>query len=428
MRFRIICYGRHGRVLCRYFHILMPVAYILVQTQTKQWGEQRVNRCKRWGITILTIAVWGSLLGAPPSMAREGTAEIDIAPGAVAAVCVDATSGRVLYEKNADNEMLIASLTKIMTAIVAIENGKLNQLVTVGPRAVGVEGSSIYLKQNEKIPLITLLYGLMLRSGNDAAVAIAEHIGGSVEGFVYLMNQKAAYLGLEHTHFANPHGLDAEGHYSSARDLAVLASYALKNPTFQEVVKTEVITVPWPGEKWNRKFYNKNKMLRLYKWADGVKTGFTKKARRTLVASATKEGRQLVTVTLNDGDDWRDSISMLEYGFNQYDLEPILPKGQVISKQAVVTKEDRQFDVVTGTSFSYPLTDQEKGQVVVEPLISFPLPLVEHDQQQVGSARIFLREEQIGAVPLVVKFRPEPSVYHRFKEWFGILVWQGERR
>ncbi|MFC7442174.1 D-alanyl-D-alanine carboxypeptidase family protein [Laceyella putida] len=387
-----------------------------------------MNRVKQWGIIALIVAVGGTMLFGQPSMAQEGTSDIDVAPGAQAAICADATSGRVLYGKNVDDEMLIASLTKIMTAIVAIESGKLDELVTVGPRAVGVEGSSIYLKQGEKIPLITLLYGLMLRSGNDAAVAIAEHIGGSVEGFVYLMNRKAEYMGLEHTHFANPHGLDAEGHYSSARDLAVLTSYALKNPTFQEIVKTEVKTVPWPGEKWNRKFYNKNKMLRLYKWADGVKTGYTKKARRTLVASATKEGHQLVTVTLNDGDDWRDSMNMLEYGFQQYDLVPILQKGQVVSKRAVQSKEDKLFDVIAGTSFSFPLTDQEKGQVVVEPIISFPLKLVRHDQQQVGSARIFLREEQIGAIPLVVKFRSEPSVFRRFKDWLGLMVWQGERR
>ncbi|MGA8941163.1 MAG: D-alanyl-D-alanine carboxypeptidase, partial [Thermoactinomyces sp.] len=143
--------------------------------------------------------------------------EEDLAPGAKAAILFDASSGRILYEKNADNPMLIASLTKIMTAIVAIENGDLNERVTISPNAEGVEGSSIYLKAGEKVPLGTLLYGLMLRSGNDAATAIAEHIGGSVEGFVYLMNEKAAYLGLEHTHFANPHGLDHSEHYSSAK-------------------------------------------------------------------------------------------------------------------------------------------------------------------------------------------------------------------
>ncbi|MGX9705892.1 D-alanyl-D-alanine carboxypeptidase family protein [Laceyella tengchongensis] len=381
-------------------------------------------KLKRWG-AVLIVAIWGWMVGGQPVMAQE---PIDIAPSAQAAICVDTASGRVLFEKNADREMLIASLTKIMTAIVAIENGKLDELVTVGPRAVGVEGSSIYLKQGEKIPLRTLLYGLMLRSGNDAAVAIAEHVGGSIEGFVYMMNEKAEYLGLSHTHFVNPHGLDAEGHYSSARDLAVLTSYALQNSVFQEIVKTEVKTVPWPGEKWHRKFYNKNKMLRLYKWADGVKTGFTKKARRTLVSSATKDGHQLVTVTLNDGDDWRDSMSMLEYGFQHYDLVPILRKGQVISKEAHLMAEEKRFDIIAGASFSYPLTDQEKGQVVVEPVISFPLKMVKHNHQQVGSARIFLREEQIGAIPLVVKLRPEPSIIHEMKEWIGLMVWQGAER
>jgi D-alanyl-D-alanine carboxypeptidase len=346
----------------------------------------------------------------------------DLAPGAKAAILFDATSGRVLYEKNADNEMLIASLTKIMTAILAIENGKMDELVTVGPHAVGVDGSSIYLKQGEKIPLGTLVYGLMLRSGNDAAIAIAEHIGGSVEGFVYMMNEKLAYLGLEHTHFANPHGLDQSGHYSSAKDLAVLTAYALKNPIFQQIVKTEVKTVPWPGEKWQRKFYNKNKMLRFYKWADGVKTGFTKKARRTLVSSATKEGHQLITVTLNDGDDWRDSMMMLEYGFTHYDLVPVLTKGQDLFGKSYQTEEQQTFSVVSGIPFNYPLNEEEKKEISVEPIISYPLHLVTRNHMQVGNARIFLKDQLIGSVPLVVKFDKEPTVWSQFQELLGLVL------
>nr|WP_246333982.1 D-alanyl-D-alanine carboxypeptidase family protein [Thermoactinomyces mirandus] len=350
--------------------------------------------------------------------------EQDLAPGAKAAILFDASSGRVLYEKNADNPMLIASLTKIMTAIVAIENGDLNERVTVSPNAEGVEGSSIYLKAGEKIPLHTLLYGLMLRSGNDAATAIAEHIGGSVEGFVYLMNEKAAYLGLEHTHFANPHGLDHPEHYSSAKDLAILTAYALKNPVFQEIVKTEVKTVYWPGEKWKRKFYNKNKMLRFYKWADGVKTGFTKKARRTLVSSATKDGHQLITVTLNDGDDWKDSMVMLEYGFNHYDLVSVLKKGQVISNKTYQNEDKEKFQVVAGAAFVYPLSDEEKKQITVQPLVSYPLRLVTQDHMQIGSARIYLDQQLIGSIPLEVKMEAESSVMMWWKQLFSLIVWK----
>ncbi|MBA4495651.1 D-alanyl-D-alanine carboxypeptidase family protein [Paenactinomyces guangxiensis] len=348
----------------------------------------------------------------------------DLAEGAQSAILMDAVSGRVLYEKEADKEMLIASLTKIMTAIVAIENGKMDELVTVGPNAVGVEGSSIYLKLGERVPLSTLLYGLMLRSGNDAAVAIAEYIGGSVEGFAYMMNEKAEYLGLQHTHFVNPHGLDAKNHYSSARDLAILTAYAMKNPIFREIVKTEVKVVSWPGEKWHRKFYNKNKMLRFYQWADGVKTGYTKKAKRTLVSSASKEGTQLITVTLNDGDDWRDSMMMLEYGFQHYDLVPVLKKGQVISRTAYENEDHKRLQVVTGSSFQYSLTEEEKREITVEPVISYPLKLAQRERMQVGTARIFLNKELIGSIPLITRYANEPSVLSSWKQVLTVVIGQ----
>jgi len=381
---------------------------------------------KRLLIWILGLALIMNAMLLPPTGWAETEEPPDLAPNARAAILMDATSGRVLYGKNVDQEMLIASLTKIMTAIIAIEQGDLDELVTVGPNAVGVEGSSIYLKLGEKVPLATLLYGLMLRSGNDAAVAIAEHIGGSVEGFVYLMNEKAEYLGLEHTHFANPHGLDQKGHYSSARDLATLTAYALKNPTFQEIVKTEVKVVPWPGEKWHRKFYNKNKMLRLYQWADGVKTGFTKRARRTLVSSASKEGAQLVTVTLNDGDDWKESMMMLEYGFKHYDLVPVLEKGQVIIRKPIKTEDEKEFHVVAGAPFQYSLTDEEKKKVVVEPVITVPSKLVRHANMQVGNARIYIDGEWIGSVPLVTAERKKPSVMRRFRQFLGFVSGRGD--
>jgi D-alanyl-D-alanine carboxypeptidase (penicillin-binding protein 5/6) len=373
----------------------------------------------RIGILLLIILFIG-----PIGINQAWAAPEDLAPGAKAAILYDATSGRILYQKNADDEMLIASLTKIMTAILAIENGKMNELVTVSPNAVGVEGSSIYLKQGEKIPLSTLLYGLMLRSGNDAAVAIAEHIGGSLEGFVYMMNEKAAYLGMVHTHFVNPHGLDIPGHYSSANDLAILTAYALKNPTFQQIVKTEVKTVPWPGERWHRKFYNKNKMLRFYRWADGVKTGFTKKARRTLVSSATKDGHQLITVTLNDGDDWKDSMNMLEYGFTHFDLLPVLVKGQDLLKKEYKTEDDQNFRIVSGITYKYPLTEEEEKKITVEPIISYPLKLVEQNHMQVGTARIFLDDQLIGSAPLIVHYTKEPTVWNRWKDMMGYVLFK----
>lgn len=277
---------------------------------------------------------------------------------AQAAALIDVTSGRMLYSKNGDERMRIASLTKIMTAIVAIEQGNLKDSVKVSKNSFAKEGSSLFLKLGEEMSLENLLYGLMLRSGNDAASAIAEHVGGSEEGFVLMMNEKAMALGLSDTHFMNPHGLDHDEHYSTAHDVAKLTAYALKNPTFREIVKTPVKRAPNPNEKWDYKWDNKNKMLRFYEGADGVKTGYTKKALRCLVSSATRNGQQIAAVTLNDGNDWNDHSNLLDYGFAHYPLTQLTVKGQKI----------QGYSLVTGTSFEYALAKGE-GERVVKKLV-----------------------------------------------------------
>lgn len=271
---------------------------------------------------------------------------------AQAASLIDVSSGRILYSSSGDQELPIASLTKIMTAIVAIEHGKPGDLVKVSRNAYGKEGSSIYLRLGEEMSLENMLYGLMLRSGNDAATAIAEHVGGSEEGFVYLMNQKAKLLGLEHTQFKNPHGLDAKGHYSSANDLAKLTAYALHNPLFKEIVKTPSRKAPNPNDPWDYRWDNKNKMLRFYEGADGVKTGYTKTARRCLVSSATRGGQQLVAVTINDGDDWNDHRKLLDFGFARFPLQTLVEEGQAVKT-----------GLTAGRGFRYPLTDSEKREI-----------------------------------------------------------------
>jgi D-alanyl-D-alanine carboxypeptidase len=229
---------------------------------------------------------------------------------------MDVNSERIIYEHNGGKKMRIASLTKIMTAIVAIEHGKLEETVTVGRNAFAKEGSSLYLKLGEQMSLEHLIYGLMLRSGNDAAVAIAEHVGGSLDGFVYMMNEKATWIGMSASHFANPHGLDdSDEHYSTSNDMAKLTRYALQNEVFREIVKSKWKQVENPHEAWDYRWYNKNKLLALYPGADGVKTGYTKKAKRCLVSSATRESRQLVVVTLNDPTDWVDHMRLFDHGF-----------------------------------------------------------------------------------------------------------------
>ncbi|MNZ82300.1 D-alanyl-D-alanine carboxypeptidase DacB precursor [compost metagenome] len=295
-------------------------------------------------LTLIVQTSWLAAVQAAPEPVRTN---------AKASALIDVKSGRLLYSDNGDTSMRIASLTKIMTAIVAIEHGHLTDMVKTSKRAVGKEGSSIYLQLGEEMSLLNMLYGLMLRSGNDAATAIAEHVGGSEEGFVYLMNEKAAFLDLKQTQFKNPHGLDEEGHYSSANDLAKLTAYALKNEIFAEIVKTRVKKVPNPHDNWDYSYTNKNKMLAMYEGADGVKTGYTKKALRCLVSSATKEGQQLAAVTINDGDDWQDHRRMLDWGFEHYPLKQIAAKGQAIAG----------YPYVIGQAFQYPLEKDETGKL-----------------------------------------------------------------
>ncbi|RWZ60893.1 D-alanyl-D-alanine carboxypeptidase [Halobacillus fulvus] len=253
-----------------------------------------------------------------------GKANADFSVSAEHAVLMDSKSGRVLYEKEAYESSLIASTTKIMTAIIAIESGMLKDKVKVSSQAVHTEGSSIYLTEDEKMPLEDLVYGLMLRSGNDSAVAIAEHVGGSLDGFVYLMNEKANWLGMNHSHFENPHGLDGERHYSSAYDLGLLMAYAMKNKTFREVTGSEMFRSDHREYAW----MNKNKLLtKYYEPTNGGKTGFTKKAGRTLVSSAERDGMELIAVTLNAPDDWNDHQRMYEWGFDNFETVELQKKG-----------------------------------------------------------------------------------------------------
>jgi len=308
---------------------------------------------------------------------------------AEAAALIDVESGRLLYSHNGDKRMRIASLTKIMTAIVAIESGDLSDIVKTSRRAAGKEGSSIYLRVGEEMSLHNLLYGLMLRSGNDAAVAIAEHVGGSEEGFVHLMNEKARELGLENTHFMNPHGLDHDDHYSSANDLAKLTAYALRNPVFREIVKTRVKKVPNPYAEWDHIWINKNKMLRLYEGADGVKTGYTKLAHRCLVSSATRNGQQLAVVTLNDGDDWADHRRLLDWGFQHYPLQTIVEEGRKIAG----------YRLAAGRAFRYPLAEGERERITTH-LHVRPQEDVRTQLGDVGQLEFRMDGERIGAVPL----------------------------
>ncbi len=253
---------------------------------------------------------------------------------AKAAVLLDAADGRVLYEKNALSRLPMASTTKIMTALVALDLAPLDTVITVPKSAVGVEGSSVYLTAGERLTLHELLYAVLLSSANDAAAAVAIALGGSVEGFADMMNDCAERLGLSNTHFVNPHGLDADGHYTSALDLARLTAHALGDPEFRSIVSTYKHEISGPSGK--RLLVNHNKLLKSYDGCIGVKTGYTKRTGRCLVSAAERDGLTLVAVTLAAPDDWRDHAALLDYGFAYYARFSLAKRGQELGAMSVV--------------------------------------------------------------------------------------------
>ena len=273
---------------------------------------------------------------------------------AAGAVLMDAESGRVLYGHNAHKPRLIASTTKLMTALVAVERAvDLDETVTVKGEWLGSEGSSIYLRAGEEITLRGLLYGLLLQSGNDAAMVIACHTAGSVEEFVELMNRRAAELGMKDSSFANPSGLDHENHYSTPYDMALLARACLDNSTVAELCATKSITVG------TRTFVNHNKLLWRCEGCVGMKTGFTEKAGRTLVSAAVRDGQTLICVTLNDGDDWNDHCKLMDYGFQTYPRQGLCKKGETLGAVAVRGSLIPSVAAVAADEVGYPLKEGE---------------------------------------------------------------------
>ncbi|RHW41203.1 D-alanyl-D-alanine carboxypeptidase [Neobacillus notoginsengisoli] len=308
--------------------------------------------------SILWLLSLALIMGAVPAKASS-----NLSVSGRAAVLMEQKTGRVLFEKQAHTPMRIASITKIMTAILAIESGKMEKEVLVTERAVRTEGSSIYLKPGEKIKLKDLVYGLMLRSGNDAAAAIAEYVGGSEEGFAFLMNQKAAEIGMLNTYFSNPHGLDnKEKHFSTAYDMALLTRYAMGNDEYKKIAGTKVHHFPDPEENWDREWRNKNRLLSMYRFCTGGKTGYTKRAKRTLVTTAKKGDMELIAVTLNAPDDWNDHIQLFESGFASFRMAEILPKGKLDFQKQPYKDGELYID----SPVLYPVTSGEESKLTID--------------------------------------------------------------
>ena len=324
------------------------------------------------------------------------------------AILMDAASGRVIYEKSADSRSLIASTTKIMTALVVCEQCNVLDRMKIPKDAVGIEGSSIYLKEGEVLTVQELLYGLMLHSGNDAATALAIYCGGTVEGFAELMNDKAHFLGLEDTHFANPHGLDSDQNYSTARDLAKLAAYAMENPIFAQTVAAKTVRIG------DRALRNHNKLLWQVEGVDGVKTGFTKAAGRLLVSSAVRDGRRLIAVTINDGNDWADHKKLLEDGFSRYESCQIVRKGDILGRISVMGGQEAWVEVIAAEDFSYPLASDEKPHVLLPPGFAYA-PVVQ--DQEAGFAYICLGDKTVGKVKICYADTVEQFVPKKKSFW-----------
>lgn len=294
---------------------------------------------------------------------------------AQSAILIEKTSGRVLYSKNPNERLPMASTTKIMTAICAIENGNMDKVIEISSSAAGVEGSSMYLEKGEKMTMRELLYGLMLSSGNDAAVAIAEDVSGSCEEFAKLMNKKAEEIGLENTHFTNPNGLPDEQHYSTAKDMAVLTAYALTNSEFSKIVSTKSYKIEGDGKAYPRVLSNHNKLLSMYKGCVGVKTGFTKAAGRCLVSAAQRDGMTLVAVTLNAPNDWSDHASVFDFGFDNYKYTPLALKEEPVSSVEIVGSYADVIPTYPERDVYYPLREGEKVvcETEIYPEISAPV-------------------------------------------------------
>ena len=340
------------------------------------------------------------------------------AVSARSAVLMDAQTERIIYEKLPDQQSLIASTTKIMTALVVCEQCNVLDRMEIPGEAVGIEGSSMYLKEGEVLTVQELLYGLMLRSGNDAAVALAIYCGGTVEGFAELMNDKARHLGLTNTHFVNPNGLDAPGHYSSARDLAVLAAYAMDNPIFRQTVSTKTVTI---GE---RVLQNHNKLLWQVDGADGVKTGYTRAAGRILVSSATRNGRRLVAVTIHAPDDWRDHKTLLESGFEKYHLKNLILSGQCLGFAEVAGGQNPTVELLACEDFVYPLAETEEVEIVLPTPGFVYAPVAEG--QDAGAAHIYLGNALIGKVDLCYGETVEQEVIPERSLWEKIFGGKAE--
>ena len=317
-----------------------------------------------------------------------------ISTGASSAILIDGESGRVLYEQNAHEMRYIASITKLMTALVAMESGhSLDEVVSIKKEYTGAEGSSMYLREGEELTLEALMYGLLLASGNDAALAVAGYCGGSVGEFVARMNRRAVLLGMENTRFVNPSGLTEEGHMSTAADMAKLAAACMKNETIAKMVGTRTITIA------GRTFTNHNKLLWRYEGCIGMKTGYTERSGRTLISCAERNGQRLIAVTLNDANDWADHTAMLDHGFASYTRTRLCGAGECFARLPVTGSLLSFVPAEAADEVYYPLAQGEQLRREVSLARWLQAPVTRG--QTAGTVTWYLGERVVAVCPLI---------------------------
>lgn len=299
-------------------------------------------------------------------------------------IVMDSKTNRILYQNNAFEKKYMASTTKILTALVIIENCNLDEVINIKKETTGIEGSSIYLEEGEKLAVIDLLYGLMLRSGNDCAVTLATHCSGSIENFANLMNKTAEKIGALNSNFVNPHGLHDDNHYTTAYDLALISSYAIKNPIFKKIVSTKKIEIPFTTREFNRVLFNKNKMLKEFDGSTGIKTGFTKKAGRCLVSSCERNGLELISVVLNCPPMFERSKALLSNTFNEYKAYKVLESDNILD---FIDSERGKIAITIKNDVILPLTENEYKNLHIE--YEYPSYLSDFSTNEIGLIKFF---------------------------------------
>lgn len=340
--------------------------------------------------------------------------EGDLLPNvtATSAIVIEASTGHVVYARNPDAAMFPASTTKAMTLLMALERGGLDEIVNVSEHAWGTEGSTLWLEPNEKIPLNDLLYGMMMVSANDAAVAIAEHIDGSVENFAAHMTQRAKEIGATNTNFTNPHGLPDENHYTTARDLALITAQGFKTPGFEQVVTTTEATFPWIHDKTNKTIRTENKFLWMYNGCNGVKTGYTQRAGRCVICAAKRNGIQLISVVLDGLYMWNDSVILLDYGFENIETGTLVKSDEVIKTLPIISGRRKTMPVKTAGEIIVPLfKNQEAYQIQYDIPEVLNAPIT--GGESIGKVRVSIDGREIASTDVVTTADVEQKSFFR---------------